>query len=421
MSTPKRRATGPAAPAWTGRPDGPFGEQRILVYRWDVLQRQPSDVERELLGSSYRWALVVAFSAGRPLGADYVQCSADCAERLRSLSTSWFRGPVREPSTGSVPSVSVVVPSTFRRRESLRRTLDALLRQTAEPIEIIFVDNRPSEDKADFLSELSAHERVSVLPCAKMGAAAARNVGLRAAVGEVVAFTDDDAEPDERWVEEVGRAVVRGNAPPTLLVGLILPRELESPAQVLMECSGSLAERRYEPYTYSMATSSPSASFTGPLVRRFQVVRSSERDCAQHFVYQTGPFGMSMNMAARKDVLEALGGFDEMLGTGTPCAGGEDIELVFRAFERGGTLLFWPDGYVWHSGRASMKELEEQMRGYGIGLTAALAALVRQRPIHLAGLVYFSCSLVARRLAGAPPSESSGRFPKDSHPDATAG
>ena len=167
-----------------------------------------------------RWALVVAFSAGRPLGADYVQCSADCAERLRSLSTSWFRGPVQGAQHGiPSPAFRLSCPARSVVRESLRRTLDALLRQTAEPIEIIFVDNRPSEDKADFLSELSAHERVSVLPCAKMGAAAARNVGLRAAVGEVVAFTDDDAEPDERWVEEVGRAVVRGNAPPTLLGG----------------------------------------------------------------------------------------------------------------------------------------------------------------------------------------------------------
>jgi glycosyltransferase involved in cell wall biosynthesis len=156
-------------------------------------------------------------------------------------------------------AVSIVVP-TYHRTQSLLRCLDALLSQEFEPAdyEIIVVDNAASEEtrlavaawvedvitercnskKAyqitsdDVLTEgrlyqngaLSAatltQEMVTVLPeipvvrympaNGKRGPAAARNRGWKAAVGNIIAFTDDDCIPDPEWLRSGVQAIESG-------------------------------------------------------------------------------------------------------------------------------------------------------------------------------------------------------------------
>src|SRR5690348_11661337 len=121
--------------------------------------------------------------------------------------------PAHHPTMGRV--VSVVVP-THRRPRLLERCLRALCAQTypASRAEVIVVEDgghegTPTHRLVDDLSR-SAPLRLRYLAVPRGGPAAARNGGWRAASGRIIAFTDDDALPDARWLEEGVRACEDG-------------------------------------------------------------------------------------------------------------------------------------------------------------------------------------------------------------------
>ncbi len=112
------------------------------------------------------------------------------------------------------PAVSVVVP-TWRRPALLERCLEALVRQTLPPLhyEIVVCDDGPDEATRALVERIADAHRarglhVRYLPItATQGPAGARNAGWREARGDIIAFTDDDTIPDQRWLEAGLRAV----------------------------------------------------------------------------------------------------------------------------------------------------------------------------------------------------------------------
>ncbi len=108
--------------------------------------------------------------------------------------------------TGAV-EVSVVLP-TFHRPELLERCLRALLAQTLAPerFEILVVDDGHDDLTRGQVEALAAHAPLPRLrylrPASGRGPAVARNAGWRAAAAPLVAFTDDDTQPDPGWLRE---------------------------------------------------------------------------------------------------------------------------------------------------------------------------------------------------------------------------
>ena len=102
---------------------------------------------------------------------------------------------------------SVVIP-TYKRPALLERTLDALAVQTLPPdeFEIIVCDDAGSDATREVVDRWRAAHDVSIAyitgTTPARGPAAMRNAGWRAARGEVIAFTDDDAIPDPDWVRQ---------------------------------------------------------------------------------------------------------------------------------------------------------------------------------------------------------------------------
>jgi cellulose synthase/poly-beta-1,6-N-acetylglucosamine synthase-like glycosyltransferase len=101
------------------------------------------------------------------------------------------------------PTVSVIVGS-YKRADSLSSCIDALTKQSLHPDEVIVVA------REDDLETLAVCARVSqqfdgfrAVRVTRPGQVAALNAGLRAARGEVIAFTDDDAQPEPDWLEQV--------------------------------------------------------------------------------------------------------------------------------------------------------------------------------------------------------------------------
>ena len=92
-------------------------------------------------------------------------------------------------------------------------------------------------------------------------------------------------------------------------------------------------------------------------------------------------------MAFRRSTLQRVGGFNELLGTGTAARGGEDLAIFINVLLDGGTLAFEPAALVRHAHRRTESEFMSQVFGYGVGLTAMYTALVVSDPRHLVAML----------------------------------
>ncbi len=111
-----------------------------------------------------------------------------------------------------LPYVSVVIPA-FNRAESLRRCLASLISQVypSDRFEIIVVDDGSTDDIATAVHEVTDgwNGRVSCLRKANGGPASARNAGIKAAIGDIVAFIDSDCSAEPDWLSQMVEVLER--------------------------------------------------------------------------------------------------------------------------------------------------------------------------------------------------------------------
>ncbi len=238
--------------------------------------------------------------------------------------------------------VSVVVP-TCDRPERLAACLRSIAALRQEPLEVVVVDNAPSALTRQVVEGFSGMRYVAE---PRPGSSAARNAGVAACRGEIVAFADDDETVHPDWLGQL--AAVFADQPDTgLVTGLVQPAELATEAQRIFE-------RRY--------------SFSrGYVARTFdaEFYRSTRRRGVP-----TWELGGSGNMAIRRELFARLGGFDERLGAGR--AGGcEELELFYRALAAGVRCRYQPRAVTYHTHRRDMASLKQQLRAYMRGHVAA--------------------------------------------------
>ena len=228
--------------------------------------------------------------------------------------------------------VSVVVP-VRNRRDLLALLLDGLDRQSFSDFEVVVVD----DGSTDGAAEMAAGRRIRGRPVRVLrstgGAVAARTAGVRAALGEILAFTDSDCVPDPEWLEAGVRALDDGA---DLVNGWTVPARRPGPLERSM---GSGTEGLY-----------PTA-----------------------------------NMFFRRAAYEAVGGFDQSadrrlgfrhdrLARGTGF--GEDTILAWRMIRRGYRADFERRALVRH--HVFEPDVEESLRrAWQMG---AFPALVREVP-----------------------------------------
>ncbi len=93
----------------------------------------------------------------------------------------------------SSPAVSVVIP-TYNRVDTLPRAVASVISQSFSNWELIVVDDASSDDTPSYLDSLDDPRIRAIRQPFNLGGSAARNVGIKAAVGQFIAFLDSDDE-----------------------------------------------------------------------------------------------------------------------------------------------------------------------------------------------------------------------------------
>jgi cellulose synthase/poly-beta-1,6-N-acetylglucosamine synthase-like glycosyltransferase len=257
---------------------------------------------------------------------------------------------------GRGPTTSVVVSTYDQKRwEDLSACVESLGRQSRAPLEVIVV-----VDHNDSLLERVGASFPAVRPIANLrarGLAGARNAGIAAANGEIVAFVDDDARAEPDWLENLEQVFADSGV--VGAGGALLPL-WQGP------------EARWIPREFYWVLG---CSYTG-LPERAGPVRN--------------PIGA--NMAVRAEVLAEIGGFREggtddapreLRARGVVRAGGnvpDDTDLAIRVSQHrpGAVWIYQPDAKVLHTvtpERATLSYLIRRSFEEGVG-KASLSSLV---------------------------------------------
>ncbi len=226
------------------------------------------------------------------------------------------------------PKVSVVVAS-YNGARTLNACLDSLEHLNYPDYEVILVDDGSTDATMQITS---LHKNVRYIFQPHQGLSIARNTGIAAATGEIIAFTDSDCRADEDWLY--------------YLIGDLLNSKF-----------AGIGGHNFLPPEDSLVAAAVQVSPGGPAH-----VMLNDR-LAEHIP--------GCNMAFYQWALHEIGGFDSIYHKA-----GDDVDLCWRLQQHGYKLGFSPAGFVWHYRRSTIAGYLKQQRGYG----EAEAMLVRRHP-----------------------------------------
>lgn len=201
-----------------------------------------------------------------------------------------------------------LVLATVGRTTDLGRAIDALAAQTAQDFELLLIDQNADDRLLPYVEKaLAAGLAVRHLKLSPPSLSGARNLGIANALGNWVAFPDDDCWYEPDTVEQVLKALARSP-------------ELDGMSINWVEQSASLGQ-----------------SDTGELLSlsAWRKYRGGEAS--------------SISLVMRTSLLRTLGGFDGRLGVGQWFGAAEEIDLVLRALHAGACIARLAEARVHHA------------------------------------------------------------------------
>ncbi|MBE9199587.1 MULTISPECIES: glycosyltransferase [unclassified Nodularia (in: cyanobacteria)] len=221
------------------------------------------------------------------------------------------------PALTEYPQVSVIV-CAYNAERTMESCLASLEKLNYPNYEVIVV-NDGSTDRTLEICQKYPHIKLICQP--NYGLSIARNVGLEAATGEIIAYTDSDCYADPDWL--------------TYLV-------------ITFQSTGlsAVGGPNFQPPEDSLIPSCVAVSPGCPT----HVLLGD--DTAEHIA--------GCNMAFLKKALQEINGFDPQFR-----AAGDDIDVCWRLQDQGYTIGFSPAAIVWHYRRNTVKDYLKQQRGYG--------------------------------------------------------
>ena len=241
------------------------------------------------------------------------------ADRLPKASYFALQETMERPPVELLPRrprVSVVVCS-YNGAATLAECLRSLGKLNYPDYEVILVNDGSTDNTREiadrFPSVRSIHQP-------NLGLSTARNVGLQAATGEIIAYTDSDCYADPDWL--------------TLLV-----------SQLLEGDSAAVGGPNFTPQDGWLA-----ACVAASPGQPTHVLESDQ--VAEHIP--------GCNMAFWREALEAINGFDAQFRKA-----GDDVDVCWRLQQAGRWISFAPGAFVWHHRRQDPRSYLRQQAGYG--------------------------------------------------------
>jgi GT2 family glycosyltransferase len=215
------------------------------------------------------------------------------------------------------PRVSVVVCS-YNGGRTLEQCLRSLLALDYPDYEVILVDDGSTDDTPVIAARFPSVR--AIRQATNRGLSVARNVGLHAASGAIVAYTDSDCVADADWLALLVEQLQRSGA--AAVGGPNLTPEDGQLAACVAACPG----------------------------QPMHVLESDQ--VAEHIP--------GCNMAFRREALEAINGFDPEYRKA-----GDDVDVCWRLQQTGYWITFAPGAFVWHHRRQTPRAYLRQQAGYG--------------------------------------------------------
>jgi len=256
--------------------------------------------------------------------------------------------------------VSVLI-CTRDRPDSVERAACAVLASAAVDIELVVIDQSAGDETQQRLAALNDH-RLAYARCMSGGKPSALNHGLAMARNAVLVVTDDDCEPPPDWV--AGMAQILETSPD---VGLVFSNVVPPP------------------YDHSLGYV-PTYERT-----KDRVVRSIGATCWGR--------GLGAGMALRRDVVLALGGFDDAIGPGARFKSGDDWDIELRLLLKGWQVYETAHLWVLHHGFRTYADGRSHSQGNWYGMGAVAAKPLRAGHVEAVGIALWQ--IVANAAAPA--------------------
>lgn len=318
------------------------GERAVYAVFWR--KGRPAGGQVLLRGELPVPAEAVSTLAAVAAGRSVATTMSEWAERSEAGASENDTADETPTPPSSLAAVSVVV-CTRDRVQDLSRCLASLKRCAPAPAEIIVVDNAPVDDETEAAVRL--HPGVRYVREPRPGLSHARNAGIRAAAGAVIAFTDDDVEVSTSWIARI--AAPFADPEIACVTGIVLPADLSGDAACLFEFTIGAFGKEFRKRRYDQTF------LEKKWWRALDVWR----------------IGAGANMAIRREVFAKVGLFDPRLGAGASgCS--EDSEFWFRLLHNGHVCLYDPAAVVYHYHRPDRTGLARQLRAYSRGHVVAL-------------------------------------------------
>jgi len=224
------------------------------------------------------------------------------------------------------PEVTIVVPM-FNARKSAKKSLASLLKQDYENYEIILVDDCSTDGTYELVKRsVDQSERIRIKQTREnLGAAAARNLGIKEAKGEYIAFTDCDCVVDAHWVERLVECLITNR-------GKVAGGEVKTPREISF-------------FARSLGTLHKPAP---------KLISKDEAEDVP-----------TCNAIFKKSLLARMNYFDETF----KFSGGEDTDLCARIKLEKIPIHYTPRAIVWHYHKSGFIPFVKWRFNSGIGLS----------------------------------------------------
>jgi len=296
----------------------------FVVALHNLAEARPVVIEFKNASPGQDEAVAVAFGTGAagvvappvpaPVSHDWLGVRMMRASDVMPFVTLNGTCPPRPPK---MPMVSVVI-CAYDAQRTMRDCLESLRRLDYPNFEVVIVDDGSRDRTADISMDFPEFRLIRQ---PNKGLGFARNVGMQAARGEIIAYTDSDCVVDPHWLTLMIRSMTENN---------------------FDGCGGP----NYAPHEDGWIEASCAASPGAPC----HVLVAEDR--AEHLA--------GCNMLFSKAALAKIGGFDPQF-----TSAGDDVDICWRMLAAGFKLGFSPAAFVWHFRRNTVKAYYGQQRGYG--------------------------------------------------------